>query len=73
MILRSRPQASGRLIGLYMLYYAVGSGLGAIGSTVVYAHAGWQAVCLLGAGVSALALGFNGRISSIQRRLIPRP
>ncbi|WP_223851788.1 MFS transporter [Cupriavidus pauculus] len=73
MILRSRSQASGRLIGLYMLYYAVGSGLGAIGSTVVYAHAGWQAVCLLGAGVSALALGFNGRISSIQRRLIPRP
>jgi cyanate permease len=41
-----------------MLFYAVGSGLGAIGTTATYAHAGWQGVCLLGAAVSLLALLF---------------
>ncbi|MET1115823.1 MAG: MFS transporter, partial [Comamonas sp.] len=49
-------EAHSRLIGLYMLFYAVGSGLGAVASTAAYAHAGWPAVCLLGAGVSLLAL-----------------
>lgn len=58
MILRSRPEAHSRLIGLYMLFYAVGSGLGAISSTATYAHAGWAGVCLLGAAVSLLALLF---------------
>jgi predicted MFS family arabinose efflux permease len=43
-----------------MLFYAVGSGLGAISTTVTYAHAGWQGVCILGAGVSVLALLFWG-------------
>ncbi|WP_104203909.1 MFS transporter [Billgrantia saliphila] len=58
MILRTRPEAHSRLIGLYMLFYAVGSGLGAIGTTATYAHAGWQGVCVLGAAVSLLALMF---------------
>lgn len=58
LIFRSRPGAHSRLVGLYMLFYAVGSGLGAISTTVTYAHAGWQGVCLLGAGVSLLALVF---------------
>lgn len=58
LIFRSRPAAHSRLVGLYMLFYALGSGLGAIGTTAVYAHAGWQAVCLLGAAVSLLALLF---------------
>ncbi|MEG0938558.1 MFS transporter [Comamonas sp.] len=58
MILRARPEASGRLIGLYMLFYAAGSGLGAIASTMAYARAGWQGVCQLGAAVSLLALSF---------------
>lgn len=56
LILRTRPEAHGRLIGLYMLFYAVGSGLGALASTAAYARAGWQGVCLLGAAVSLLAL-----------------
>ncbi len=55
---RTRPEAHGRLVGLYMLFYALGSGLGAIGTTVTYAHAGWQGVCALGAAVSLLALLF---------------
>ncbi|MCB5191547.1 MFS transporter [Methylobacillus arboreus] len=58
MILRTRPEAHSRLVGLYMLFYAVGSGLGAIGTTATYVHAGWQGVCILGATVSLLALVF---------------
>jgi predicted MFS family arabinose efflux permease len=58
LILRTRPQAHGRLLGLYMCFYALGSGMGAIATTAIYAHAGWQGVCLLGAAVSLLALVF---------------
>jgi predicted MFS family arabinose efflux permease len=58
MIFRTRPEAYSRLIGLYMLFYAIGSGLGAISTTATYAHAGWRGVCLLGSGVSLLALLF---------------
>lgn len=56
LIFRSRPEAHSRLVGLYMLFYAVGSGLGAIATTLTYARAGWSGVCVLGAAVSALAL-----------------
>ncbi|MGH8083077.1 MAG: MFS transporter [Lysobacter sp.] len=58
MILRTHPQAHSRLVGLYMLFYAVGSGLGAIATTVTYDHAGWRGVCALGATVSLSALIF---------------
>jgi len=58
LIFRTRPDAHSRLVGLYMLFYAVGSGLGAIGTTLTYAHFGWQGVCFLGAMVSLLALAF---------------
>ncbi|MBB5856827.1 MFS transporter [Amycolatopsis umgeniensis] len=50
------PDAGSRLIGGYMIFYSAGSGLGAIGSTAVYAVAGWTGVCLLGAAFSASAL-----------------
>ncbi|WP_041716909.1 MFS transporter [Alloalcanivorax dieselolei] len=58
LIFRTRPQAHSRLVGLYMLFYSVGSGLGAISTTVTYAHSGWAGVCALGAAVSLLALLF---------------
>jgi predicted MFS family arabinose efflux permease len=58
LVFRTRPEAHSRLVGLYMLFYAVGSGLGAIASTATYAAAGWQGVCALGAAVSVLALVF---------------
>lgn len=58
MIFRTRPEAHSRLVGLYMLFYAVGSGLGALSTTMTYAFAGWPGVCLLGASVSLLALVF---------------
>ncbi|TDW15955.1 MFS transporter [Kribbella kalugense] len=47
-----RPDAGSRLIGGYMIFYSIGSGLGAIGSTALYARSGWVAVCLLGATFS---------------------
>lgn len=53
-----RPEARSRLVAGYMLCYSIGSGLGSIASTLVYARAGWTGVCLLGAGISALALAF---------------
>lgn len=58
MIFSTRPEAHARLVGCYMLFYSAGSGLGAISSTAVYAHAGWGGVCALGAIVSIIAFGF---------------
>ncbi|MDC0734787.1 MFS transporter [Phytobacter diazotrophicus] len=66
MILRTSA-AHGRLIALYMLFYATGSGVGAIATTTVFAHHGWQGVCLLGATVSLLAL----MIWALTRHLMP--
>lgn len=56
LILRTNAAQHGRLVALYMLFYATGNGLGAMATTVVYAGFGWQGVCLLGATVSLLAL-----------------
>jgi len=58
MIFTVRPDAHSRVVGCYMMFYAAGSGLGAVAGTAVYALAGWGAVCLLGAVVSVLALVF---------------
>jgi hypothetical protein len=41
-----------------MVFYSIGSGLGAITSTMAYAAAGWIGVCVLGAAISACALLF---------------
>ncbi|MFD0589370.1 MFS transporter [Paenibacillus sp. GCM10027627] len=58
MILTLRPEARSRLTAGYMIFYSVGSAIGSIASTSVYAYSGWDGVCLLGAIVSALALVF---------------
>ncbi len=44
-----------------MLFYAVGSALGAFGTTVAYAVAGWGGACTLGALVRLAALAFWAR------------
>lgn len=67
MILRERPEAHSRLVGLYMLFYAAGSGLGAIATTAIYARAGWSGVCVLGAATCSVALVFW----LASRRLMP--
>lgn len=56
LIFAARPDAQSRLVGAYMCFYSVGSGLGAIAATYTYAHFGWAAVCVLGAAISAVAL-----------------
>ena len=58
LIFRSNPQAHSRLVGLYMLFYAVGSGLGALIATNAYARFGWHGVCVAGAAFSLAALVF---------------
>ena len=58
LIYRVRPEAQSRLTAAYMVFYSIGCALGSMVSTLVYARAGWAAVCLLGACVSALALVF---------------
>jgi len=58
LIFRTQTGAHSRLVGLYMLFYAVGSGLGAIGTTLMYSYSGWKGVCVLGASVSLCALLF---------------
>ncbi|AKG34150.1 MFS transporter [Paenibacillus durus] len=58
MILRVRPEARSRLTAGYMIFYSIGSAIGAITSTSVFAYFGWTGVCLLGASVSIIALLF---------------
>ena len=58
MIYRVRPEAQSRLTAAYMVFFSIGSAVGSSSSTMVYALAGWNGVCLLGAGISALALAF---------------
>nr|WP_279291099.1 MFS transporter [Pseudomonas sp. S25] len=58
LIFAARPDAQSRLVGAYMFFYSIGSALGAVAATQIYALWGWVAVCLLGASISVLALGF---------------
>ena len=58
MIYRVRPDAQNRLTAAYMVFYSIGSASGSAVSTWVYAHAGWNGVCLLGAGISLATLVF---------------
>lgn len=67
MILREQSQAHSRLVGLYMLFYAIGSGAGAIATTATYARAGWSGVCLLGAAICGVA----GVFWLVTRRYMP--
>lgn len=58
LIVAARPEAASRLVGGYMVFYSIGTGFGAISSTIAYAAAGWIGVCALGAAISAVALLF---------------
>lgn len=58
MIYRTRPDAQNRLTAAYMVFYSIGSAIGSSTSTMIYARAGWQGVCLSGASISLLALAF---------------
>lgn len=58
LIYRVRPEAQSRLTAGYMIFYSIGSATGSIASTMLYAHGGWNSVCLAGAVTSGVALAF---------------
>ncbi|OBU50815.1 MFS transporter [Stenotrophomonas maltophilia] len=58
LLLRAPAEQHGRLVALYMLFYAVGSGAGAAAGTWMQAHHGWTMVCALGAGIAVTALAW---------------
>jgi predicted MFS family arabinose efflux permease len=57
LILAAAPHAQAQVIAAYMLFYAAGSGLGAVLGSALHARYGWSGVCIAGALVSLLALG----------------
>lgn len=52
-IYRLRPEARSRITTAYMVTYFIGGSLGSFTSALAYGTAGWGAVCVLGAVVSA--------------------
>jgi predicted MFS family arabinose efflux permease len=56
MIFGIGSQSHSRVVGVYMIFYAIGSGAGSIASTTVYANYGWTGVCWLGAAISLIAI-----------------
>ncbi|MAU70751.1 MAG: hypothetical protein CML04_01535 [Pseudozobellia sp.] len=47
-----------RISGGYMIFYSIGSAIGSIASTLVYANWEWNGVCILGAMIGLIALLF---------------
>ncbi|MGH3724018.1 MAG: MFS transporter [Mycobacterium sp.] len=56
MIYRLASELHGRLTAAYMTFYSIGSAVGAIASTWVYAAHGWTGVCVLGFAISLGAM-----------------
>ncbi|MBB3105416.1 MFS transporter [Azomonas macrocytogenes] len=54
----SKPDSQSRTVAAYMLFYSIGSGLGAIVSTNIYSYFDWIGVCFSGALVSGVAFIF---------------
>ena len=54
------PDSAGRIIGSYMVFYSLGSAVGAVSTTAVFQAAGWTAVCVLGAAYAVAALAVWG-------------
>ena len=63
-----RPEAQSRLTAGYMLFYSIGSALGSIASTAMYAWAGWPGVCGLGAAINMVALLYWWRTLATRKR-----
>ena len=68
MIYSVRPEAQSRLTAGYMLFYSIGSALGSIASTTMYAWAGWPGVCWLGAAINMVALLYWWRTLATPKR-----
>jgi predicted MFS family arabinose efflux permease len=58
LIFAAHPEAKSRLVGGYMVFYSIGSGIGAISATTIHTLLGWSGVAILGAAFSAAGLVF---------------
>ena len=56
LIVARDPGSEGRIIGAYMICYSLGSALGAVTTSALYAYAGWPAASVAGACYAAAAL-----------------
>jgi predicted MFS family arabinose efflux permease len=56
LIVARDPGSSSRIIGAYMVCYSLGSALGAVTTSTLYARAGWQAASISGACYAGAAL-----------------
>ena len=56
LIVAHDPESAGRIIGSYMVFYSLGSAIGAISTTVVFHAAGWGAASVLGGAYATAAL-----------------
>lgn len=56
LVTAGRPEAASRTIGAYMVFYSLGSALGAVSTTWAYSTAGWTLTSLLGAAYGVAAL-----------------
>lgn len=61
------PGRTSGVVGGYMIFYSLGSALGAATTTAVFAAHGWTGASLLGAGFAACALA----VWAVDRRLVP--
>jgi predicted MFS family arabinose efflux permease len=55
-IVAHAPELAGRIIGSYMVFYSLGSALGAISATLAFHAAGWVSVSVLGGAYATAAL-----------------
>lgn len=63
-----RPDARSRITTAYMVAYFLGGVAGSTGASIVWSAGGWDAVCLLGGGVSAVGLVSWGAFAASARR-----
>jgi predicted MFS family arabinose efflux permease len=58
-----RPEARGRLNGIFSGTFFVGGAVGSALAGLAWAHAGWTGACMVGAAfaLAALALDLSGR------------
>lgn len=56
----AHPDRASSVIGGYMVFYSLGSALGAIATTTTYAAAGWTGSSILGAALAAAAFAVWG-------------
>ncbi|MFE5877829.1 MFS transporter [Rhodococcus sp. NPDC056506] len=56
LIVAHAPESAGRIIGSYMVFYSLGSAIGAISTTMVFHVSGWGASSAVGGGYAVAAL-----------------